>query len=197
MATCKCGKCRAQSVETLVFRHRREVIFNPLLNLAVSGVFSPVKLFHLFVVASICPMLTLTKTTMSTTNAFKYIWASPASAIGICAACFAGLVGAKVKRVSGVLEVSLAPRRAVLCKAVACLPFAAITLGHVVIACSAQEQAAHREHERVHVAQYELWGPVFLLAYPLDSLYQLLNGRRPYLDNRFELAARAACRGAH
>ena len=129
--------------------------------------------------------------------AFKYLWASPASALGICAACIASVVGADVKRVSGVLEVSLAPRRAVLCKAVACLPFAAITLGHVVIACSAEEQAAHREHERVHVAQYELWGPLFLLAYPLESLYQLLNGRRPYLDNRFELAARAACREAH
>ena len=134
---------------------------------------------------------------MSVSTAFKYIWTSPASAIGICATFIASVVGAKIKRVSGVLEVSLAPRSGMLCKAVACLPFAAITLGHVVIACSADEQAAHREHERVHVAQYELWGPVFLLAYPLDSLYQLLNGRRPYLDNRFELAARAACRGAH
>ena len=134
---------------------------------------------------------------MLPTTAFKYIWASPATAIGVCAACFAGLLGAEVKRVSGVLEVSLAPRRAVLCKAVACLPFAAITFGHVVIACSAQQQAAHRQHERVHVAQYELWGPLFLLAYPLESLFQWLSGRRPYLDNRFEMAARAACRGTH
>lgn len=194
MATCKCGKRRAQSVETLVFRHRREVIFHPLLNLAVSGEFSPVRLFHLFVVASICPMLTLTKTTMSITTVLRYIWASPASAIGICAACFAGLVGAKVKRVSGVLEVSLAPRSAALNNAVACLPFAAITLGHIVIARSAQQQSALRQHERVHVAQYELWGPLFLLAYPLESLLQWLSGRRPYLDNRFEMAARAACR---
>lgn len=124
---------------------------------------------------------------------FKYIWASPASALGICAAVIASLVGAKFKRVSGVLEASLAPRNTALCKAVACLPFAAITLGHVVIACSAQEQAAHRAHERVHVAQYELWGPLFLLAYPVESLFQWLRGRQFYLDNRFEIAARAAC----
>lgn len=134
---------------------------------------------------------------MLPTTAFKYIWASPASALGIGAALLAGVVGVKIKRVSGVLEVSLAPRRAVLCKAAACLPFAAITLGHVVIACSAEEQAAHRQHERVHVAQYELWGPFFLLAYPLESIYQLLSGRRPYQDNRFETAARAVCHGTH
>ena len=131
------------------------------------------------------------------TTIFKYVWASPASAIGVCAACFASLCGAKISRVSGVLEVSLAPRAAVLRNVVACLPFAAITLGHIVIARNTQEQAALRTHERVHVAQYELWGPFFLLAYPLESLFQLLRGRQPYLDNRFEIAARAACRGLH
>ena len=134
---------------------------------------------------------------MSPTTAFKYIWASPASAIGVCAACLVSVVGAKIKRVSGVLEVSLTPRSAMLCKAVACLPFVAITFGHIVIARSAQEQAALRTHERVHVAQYELWGPLFLIAYPLESLFQLLSGRQPYLDNRFEIAARAACCKAH
>ena len=106
----------------------------------------------------------------------------------------ASLVGAKIQRVSGVLEVNLDPRSRALCKAVSCLPFTAITFGHVVLACNAQEQAALRRHERVHVAQYELWGPVFLLAYPLESLFQLLRGRKAYLDNRFEVAARAACR---
>ena len=105
----------------------------------------------------------------------------------------ASVVGARVMRVGGVLEVSLAPHSARLCKAVNCLPFTAITFGHIVIACSAQEQAALRAHERVHVAQYELWGAFFLLAYPLESLFQWLRGRRAYLDNRFEIAARAAC----
>ena len=134
---------------------------------------------------------------MPPTTALKYIWASPASALGVCAALLGGVIGAKVERVSGVMEVSLVPRSAVLCKAVACLPFSAITFGHVVIACSAQEQVALRRHERVHVAQYELWGALFLLAYPLESLFQLLSGRRPYQDNRFEIAARAKCCGAH
>ena len=134
---------------------------------------------------------------MSFSTAFKYIWTSPASAIGICATFIASVLGAEIKRVSGVLEVSLAPRNAALCKAVDYLPFAAITLGHIVIARNAQQQDALRQHERVHVAQYELWGPLFLLAYPLVSLFQWLSGRRPYLDNRFEMAARAACCGTH
>ena len=134
---------------------------------------------------------------MSPTTAFKYIWASPASAVGVCAACIVSLVGAEIKCVSGVLEISLAPRSAVLQSAVAFLPFAAITLGHIVVARNAQQQAALRAHERVHVAQYELWGPMFLVAYPLESMFQLLRGRKPYLENRFEIAARAACGGAH
>lgn len=131
---------------------------------------------------------------MLPTTALKYMWASPASAMGICAGCIASLIGAEIKRVEGVLEVSLAPRSTVLCKAVACLPFSAITFGHIVIACSALDQAALRTHERVHVAQYEIWGALFLAAYPLESLFQFLKGRNPYLDNRFEVAARAACR---
>ena len=134
---------------------------------------------------------------MQMTTAFKYIWASPASAVGVCVGCSASLIGAEITRVEGVMEVSLAPRSAELRKALACLPFTAITFGHVVIACSAQEQAALRTHERVHVAQYELWGALFLVAYPLESLYQLLCGRGCYQDNRFETAARAACREAH
>ena len=134
---------------------------------------------------------------MSFATAIKYSWASPASAAGVCVACVSAIVGAEIKRVSGVLEVSLAPRSAALCKAANCLPFSAITFGHVVIACSAEKQATLRQHERVHVAQYERWGALFLLAYPLESLYQMLRGRQPYWDNRFEVAARAACIEAH
>ena len=45
-------------------------------------------------------------------------------------------------------------------------------------------------HERVHVEQYERWGPLFFLAYPLSSLWQILHGRSPYWDNHFEIQAR-------
>ncbi len=123
--------------------------------------------------------------------ALKYIWASPASAVGFTVAAAALLFGATARVHTGVLEVSLKPWSARLAKVVAGLPFSAITFGHVVLARTEEEQSNLRVHERVHVCQYEAWGPVLLLAYPAESLIQLFLGRHPYRDNRFEVSARA------
>jgi len=65
----------------------------------------------------------------------------------------------------------------------------------VVIAATPGDQDRLRAHERVHVRQYERWGALLLLAYPAESFWQLLLGRRPYLDNRFEVQARASSEG--
>ena len=46
-----------------------------------------------------------------------------------------------------------------------------------------------REHEMVHVRQYERWGPLFGPAYLLSSFALWITGRRPYLDNPFEKEA--------
>jgi hypothetical protein len=121
----------------------------------------------------------------------KYIWASPASAVGAILAAAALLFGAKARVHTGVLEVSLRPRSARVAKVIAGMPFSAITFGHVVLASNEKEQDGLRLHERIHVCQYEAWGPLFLLAYPAESLIQLLLGRHPYRDNRFEVSARA------
>lgn len=120
----------------------------------------------------------------------KYLWAGPASLLGLVLAAMAAPFGAALRLRSGVLEVTLAPRRSVQALRVPFLPFVAITLGHVVVARTARDQHRLRAHERVHVAQYERWGPLFLLAYPAESARQLLLGRRPYVDNRFECEAR-------
>ena len=66
---------------------------------------------------------------------------------------------------------------------------AAMTLGHVVIGRSAHALESTRAHERVHVRQYEMWGPLFIPAYFLAGLYELARGRHPYFDNRFEREA--------
>ena len=128
---------------------------------------------------------------MPTPAALKYIWASPASAVGVTFAAAALLFGARARVHTGVLEVSLRPRSAGLAKVIAGVPFSAITFGHVVVARNEKELADLRVHERVHVCQYEAWGPLFLLAYPTESFIQLLLGRHPYRDNRFEVSARA------
>jgi hypothetical protein len=124
----------------------------------------------------------------------KYAWAFPATALGLVLAACAKLVGSRVRVKHGLVEVALRPGSSVPGTRHAWLPFCAITLGHVVIARREEDHDRCRAHERVHVAQYERWGPLFLVAYPAESLYQLLRGRRPYLDNRFEVAARACDR---
>jgi hypothetical protein len=66
---------------------------------------------------------------------------------------------------------------------------AALTLGHVVIGADAQSLEATRAHERVHVRQYETWGPLFVPAYLIASVTAALRGRHFYFDNMFEVEA--------
>jgi hypothetical protein len=119
----------------------------------------------------------------------RYLWALPASAVGAAIGLLALLHGARVQWHSGVLECTLGAAQRRAAHRAHRFPFAAITLGHVVLAATAEEQSRLRRHERVHVAQYERWGPLLLLAYPAESLWQWLRGRRPYFDNRFEQEA--------
>lgn len=65
----------------------------------------------------------------------------------------------------------------------------AMTLGHTVIGQTAAALDLTRRHELVHVRQYEHWGPFFIPAYLLCSLWQWLRGRDPYRDNPFEVEA--------
>ncbi|KQV88618.1 hypothetical protein ASD15_26405 [Massilia sp. Root351] len=119
----------------------------------------------------------------------RYAWASPCTALGLCLAAPAFLFGARSRLADGVVEVALSERgQAAWLRR---LPFTAITFGHCVIGTTAQELERLRPHEHEHVRQYERWGPVFLAAYPLESLWQMLRGRRAYFDNRFERQARS------
>jgi hypothetical protein len=71
---------------------------------------------------------------------------------------------------------------------------AAFTLGAVVTYASAAgpRQAPLVRHERAHVVQTFLLGPLFLPAYGLASLWQWVRGRHVYHDNWFEVQACAA-----
>ena len=65
----------------------------------------------------------------------------------------------------------------------------AITLGHTVFGQTAAALDISRDHELVHVRQFERWGPFMGPAYLGCSLILWLRGRRPYLDNPFEREA--------
>lgn len=120
---------------------------------------------------------------------WRLMWAAPCSAVGLLLAVLLWPLGARTQRVQGVLEVAIRPTDPPRAWRAA-VPFTAITLGHVVIGLSPQELHRLRTHERVHVAQYERWGLLFFVGYPLASLWQLLRGRRAYWDNPFEVQAR-------
>lgn len=118
-------------------------------------------------------------------------WAAPCTAVGLCLFAPALLFGGSARRVDGCIEIALAQHDRAR-PWVRRLPFNAITFGHLVVAVSASELERLRRHERAHVEQYERWGPLFFVAYPAASLWQWLRGRRAYLDNVFEVQARAA-----
>ncbi len=122
-------------------------------------------------------------------RAVALVWAAPYTLIGL----FIGMIGyatggcARVRR--GTVEfyggavtwfVSRLPVR----------PMAhAITFGHTILGRSADDLDTARDHELVHVRQYEIWGPFFGPAYLLCSLVLWLSGRDAYHDNPFERQA--------
>ncbi|CAN7719767.1 signal peptide prediction [Pseudoduganella sp. LjRoot289] len=128
-------------------------------------------------------------TQLSVARFLRYAWAAPCTAVGLACAAPALLSGARARVVEGVIEIALAERDPG--RLLRALPFNAITFGHSVIATSRAELDRLRVHEHEHVRQYERWGLLFFAAYPLESLWQLLRGRRLYVDNRFEVQARA------
>jgi hypothetical protein len=119
----------------------------------------------------------------------RYLWASPNTALGLALATLA-LAWTRVSVVDGVVEVhspglGWALRRLVPLRGGAL----AITLGHVVLGRDAHALRETREHERVHVAQCERWGPLFIPAYLAAGAWALARGRHPYFDNVFEREA--------
>jgi len=120
----------------------------------------------------------------------RYLWAAPYTVPGLLLGAVAVLFGARASRRQGVVEVCGGRIGAVLGRS--WLGFSAMTLGHVILAVDRSALEQLRLHEQVHVRQYEGWGPLFVPAYLLASLVQLLRGRHPYRDNPFERQAYAA-----
>lgn len=122
-------------------------------------------------------------------RALAVIWALPTTLVGALAAGVAVATGGRAALVDGVLEAHGGWIRWALGRLLEGRGVAAITLGHVVLGASAAALADTRAHERVHVAQCERWGPLFLPAYALASLWARLRGRDPYRGNPFEREA--------
>jgi hypothetical protein len=133
------------------------------------------------------------KRTARCLKAAKLLWASPCSAVGVLLAAVPVGLGGRAAWRRGALEVTYRQRLAGCGKLARSLPFRGIVFGHVILAVTDEELRRIGPHERVHVAQYERWGPLFFPAYGLSSLWQLLRGRSPYWYNHFEVQARQQC----
>lgn len=120
----------------------------------------------------------------------RYLWALPNTLIGLLFVPTAMLPGGRIQVVSGVLEMH-GPVIAAFLRY--CIPIrgsaSAITFGHVVLGCDRFALDATRQHERVHVRQCERWGPAFIPAYLVASLWALLNGADAHRGNYFERQA--------
>lgn len=120
----------------------------------------------------------------------RYLWAGPASCLGLSLAAMGVLGGGHIARHTGVLEaegrlLAWGLRHLTLLEGGA----SAITFGHVVLGTSREALDATRAHERVHVREYERWGPLFIPLYLTASLLAAVRGGHAYYDNPFERAA--------
>ena len=117
------------------------------------------------------------------------LWASPWTLLGVLLGWAALLTGGGAQRVGRVLEFHGGVLAWLLERAPVIGGASAMTLGHCVIARTFVDLERTRQHELVHVAQYERWGPLFVPAYLGSSLWLWFRGRHPYWDNPFEREA--------
>ena len=120
-----------------------------------------------------------------------YVWALPVTILGLMLAMlFAHLESVDEE---GILHFVVQPGGP-LAWSLRRFHIDAFSLG-AVITYSTEDgprQIRLMRHERAHVMQTLVLGPLFLPLYALASLWQLARGGHPYRDNWFEVRARAA-----
>lgn len=130
------------------------------------------------------------------TRPLRYLWAFfPGTLLGLLCIPLAVCSGGHVHLMRGCIEVHGGLVTRLLRRGIRPLGFhgaAAMTLGHVILGIDEHCLCRSRDHEHVHVRQYERWGPLFLPAYFSASAIAWSRGQHPYLDNHFEREAYGA-----
>ena len=119
----------------------------------------------------------------------RYLWASPNTAVGLLGVLAAVLTGGRARVVGGCVEAHGGAAAWLLRRGVIGGPAAAVTIGHVVLGRDADCLDRTRRHERVHVRQFERWGPFTMPVYVAVAVYLRVRGLHPYLDHPFEREA--------
>jgi hypothetical protein len=118
---------------------------------------------------------------------FRWLWASPWTAVGLLIGLVGLATGGRAQRRYGAIEFYGGAVARLL--RLAPVDPTAMTLGHVILGRRAAAVVAARGHELIHVRQYERWGPLFVPAYLLCSAVLWLRGKDAYRDNPFEREA--------
>jgi hypothetical protein len=125
------------------------------------------------------------------TQFLRFLWASPATALGFVLGFLALASGGRVQRRGRTLEFYGGLLVPLLAKLPGGPCIMAMTLGHAIVGRDAASLDAARAHELVHVRQYERWGPLFLPAYLACSAVIWCRGGDAYRENPFERQAYA------
>lgn len=120
-----------------------------------------------------------------------WVWASPATVLGLTVGLTGLLSGGRARCVGRTLEFHGGFVRWFLLRLAR--RASAMTLGHVILGQTLDDLTRTRRHELVHVAQYERWGPLFLPAYILCAAWLYVRGRDGYWENPFERQAYDTC----
>lgn len=121
-------------------------------------------------------------------RALAYLWALPNTLIGLLFVLPALLTGGMLRVERGALEIHGGFTRFFL-RHCLFVKASALCLGHVILGQDRDCLDHARDHEHVHVKQYERWGPLMLPAYFLSSFLAWRRGEHFYFDNRFEREA--------
>lgn len=120
----------------------------------------------------------------------KRAWAAPYSALGLSVGLLGLATGGRAQVRRGVVEFYGGATAWLLRHMPGLGEVAAMTLGHTILGQSPAALDLTRDHEHVHVRQFERWGPLMGPAYVGCSLWLCARGAdRPYRDNPFEAEA--------
>lgn len=117
------------------------------------------------------------------------LWASPYSSLGLMIGVAGLAFGGRGRFQDGALEFYGGLVQRLVRKLPTGERTAGFTLGHVILGQTADGLDAVGLHERVHVRQFERWGPLMGPAYLSASVWMWLLGKRAYRDNPFEVQA--------
>lgn len=119
----------------------------------------------------------------------RYVWASPYTLVGLVIGAFGLPFGGRVQTRRGALEFHSGFVRWVLGRLPGGDAVIGLTLGHCILGVTDVALDLCRDHEHVHVRQFERWGPLMGPAYLLASFVAWWRGDDWYRGNRFEREA--------